>query len=130
MLNAAVAVLLLIAAAIAMACLVSGADFLEWLLPGALPLGNAIAAALLCALAGAALALSRHGTVLRTVTLVSFFAAVGWLPVSIALAGNAALNFHDGHGRAWLIMSAVVAGGAMYVLAWALLAALRDGTRR
>ena len=115
-------VALLAIASFAMLSLVSGAPYLETRLPGGLPTGNALAALGLSAAAGAAVALSARGTALRTMSLASLFAAAAWLPLSVALAGNLALNFGGGRGRIWLVLSLVVAAGAFGVLLWAVVA--------
>ncbi|WP_407353271.1 hypothetical protein [Luteimonas sp. R10] len=116
------AAILLVGAGAAFLLLVGGASFLERPLPGGLPLGNATAAFGLCALAGAPLALSARGTALRGVAFGVFFAAVAWLPVSVALAGNLALNFGGGRGVAWMVFSLAVLGAALVALLWALAA--------
>lgn len=114
------AALLLGTAGAAFLLLVGGAPVLERPLPGGLPFGNATAALGLCALAGAPLALSARGTALRGVALGVFLAAVAWLPVSVALAGNLALNFGGGRGAAWMVFSLAVLGAALVALLWAL----------
>lgn len=119
-----VVTLLLAIAAFAVLPLAAGTDWLGDELPGGLPLGNAMAAVGLCAVAGAALGLSRPGTALRIVSLCMLAATAVWLPTSIALAGNAALNFADGGGSVWWVFSLAVAMGAIASLAWAGIAAL------
>ncbi len=116
--------LLLGAAAFALFALMSGTDWLGDELPGGLPLGNAMAAAGLCAVAGVAVALSQPSTALRIVSLCVLAAAAVWLPASIALAGNAALNFANGRGSVWWVFSLAVAIAATTSLAWAGIAAL------
>jgi hypothetical protein len=111
---------LLAAAAFSIFSLATGAAYLETPLPGGLPMGNALAALSLCTLAATAVALSVRGTLLRLISLASLAAAVAWLPVSIALAGNLALNFGSERVTAWLVMSVMVAGGALCVVLWAL----------
>jgi hypothetical protein len=118
------AAMLLAIAAFAVAALASGARYLEFELPGGLPLGNALAALGLCAAAGAAMPLARPGTVLRAAAWASLIAAAAWLPISIALAGNLALNFGGGRGQAWLVLSVGVLVLVFAVLAWTLVAAL------
>ena len=107
-------------AAFALGCLMSGTPWLEAELPGGLPLGNALAALGLCALACAALAVASQGWS-RNVALVALTAAVAWLPVSIAIAGNLALVFSGTRGDAWIAMSAGVAAFALLALALAVL---------
>ena len=104
--------------------LVFGASYLEALLPGGLPFGNALTALGLCSAAGAAVALSARGTALRIASLAALVAAAVWLPVSVALAGNLALNLGSGRGLVWLVFSFAVAAGVLGVLVWALVATL------
>ena len=115
-----VVALLLVIAAFAVLSLVSGASYLETMLPGGLPLGNALTAIGLCAAAGSAVGLSARGTALRLVSVASLIGAAAWLPVSIALAGNLTLNFHGGRGDVWLVLSAVIAAAVLCALGWAL----------
>lgn len=122
--------LLLAVAAFAVASLVSGASYLETMLPGGLPIGNALSAIALCAIAGAAVALSARATALRLVSVASLIGAAAWLPVSIALAGNLTLNFSGGHGDVWLAFSFAVAVAVLVALSWALIASLLAKYRR
>lgn len=114
-----IAVVLLALAAFAAYALLAGSPWIETSLPGGLPLGNALAALLLCALAGAGLALSPKGTALRASAGVGLLVAIAWLPLSIVLAGNLALNFAGEHGLAWLWFSAGIALYAVLVLSTA-----------
>ena len=116
--------LLLAAAAFSVFSLVSGAPYLGAVLPGGLPLGNLLAAVPLCAIAGAAVRLSPTGTAVRHASLASLAASAAWLPVSIALAGNLALNFSGSRGSVWLAFSIAVAVVAFCVLGWAFVAVL------
>jgi len=122
--------LLLAITAFALLSLVAGASYLETMLPGGLPIGNALSAIGLCAPAGAAVALSSRRTALRRVSVAALIAATLWLPVSIALAGNLTLNFNGGRGEAWLIFSAAVGAAVFCILGWALIAALLSRHRR
>lgn len=124
------ALALLAIAVISVASLVSGAGYLDMLLPGGLPLGNAVAALGLASAAGAPVLLSTPGSTLRTASLVVFGAAVAWLPVSIALAGNLALNFSGWRGSAWLAFSLVIHAAVLCALAWALIDRLLAMRRR
>jgi len=90
-----VAILLAVVVA-ASASLVAGAGYLEVRLPGGLPFGTLLVILGLGAAAGASLLLSRSGTVMRWLAVVSLVAVLAWFPVGYALAGNAALNFSDG----------------------------------
>ena len=89
----------------AIGSLVTGAPYLETALPGGLPLGNAITALGLCAIAGSGAVIARRGVV-RRIALATLIVAMAWLPVSIAMAGNLALVFSHGHGDAWIAWSA------------------------
>lgn len=122
--------LLLVVAAFALLSLVFGASYLETMFPGGLPLGNALTSIGLCAAAGAAVGLSAPRTALRLVSVVSLIGAVAWLPVSVALAGNLALNFHGGHGVAWLALSFAIVASILSALTWALAARLLAKVRR
>lgn len=121
---------LLVVAAVALLSLAFGASYLETMLPGGLPLGNAITAIGLCAAAGSAIGLSARRTILRLVSVVSLIGAVAWLPVSVALAGNLTLNFHGGHGVAWLSLSVGIVATVFCTLTWALAATLLAKYRR
>lgn len=125
-----VAALLLAVAAFSVVSLISGASYLETHLPGGLPIGNALSAIGLCALAGSAVLLSPRRTTLRTVSVAALLGAAAWLPVSIALAGNLALNFHGGRGDAWMVFSAVIPALVFSAFGWALVAALLARRRR
>jgi hypothetical protein len=117
-----IVIALLVIALFSIFSLVRGAEYLETPLPGGLPIGNALIAIGLCALAGTAVALSVRGTALRIMSLASLLAAAAWLPESVALAGNLALNFGGGRGLIWLVLSLVVVTGAFCALLWALVA--------
>jgi len=97
----------------AIGSLMTGARYLEVALPGGLPLGNALTALGLCAIAGSGVVIARRGIV-RRVALVTLVVAVAWLPVSIAMAGNLALVFSHGRGDTWIAWSA---GAAILSLA-------------
>ena len=114
--------LLLVVAVIALLSLVFGASYLETMLPGGLPVGNALASICLCAAAGAAIGLSARRTALRLVSVASLIGAVAWLPVSVALAGNLTLNFQGGNGAVWLALSTAIAATVLCALTWALIA--------
>jgi len=120
----------LVIAAFAGLSLAFGAAYLEETLPGGLPLGNALTALGLCAAAGAAIGLSARGTALRSMSLVSLIAAAAWLPASVVLAGNLALNFGGARGLAWVALSLAVVVGVLCVLVWALAVSLLAMLRR
>ncbi|WP_149195420.1 hypothetical protein [Luteimonas suaedae] len=106
--------------AFAVFSLVSGAPYLEARLPGGLPIGNVLAALGLCSLAGAAVALSPRGSVVRGFSWVSLALAIAWLPVSIALAGNLELTFGGGRGTLWITVTLATAFAGVACLGWAL----------
>ena len=107
-----------------MASLASGACYLDTVLPGGLPAGNAVAALGLVSLAGVPVLLSTRGSVLRRVASATLGGAVAWLPASIALAGNLALNFTGWRGSVWVGLSLVIHAAALCTLVWALLGRL------
>jgi hypothetical protein len=115
-------VLLLGMVAFSFIALASGASYLEMLLPGGIPLGNAIAAFGLCGLPGLALLLSPHDTLVRKASLIALLAAAAWLPVSIALAGNLELSFGGGRGTAWVAITLGSILASVTCLVWALIA--------
>ncbi len=125
-----IVVALLAIAAFAVWSLVSGATYLEAVLPGGLPLGNALSALGPCAVAGAAVLLSAPRTALRAVSVASLIAAAAWLPVSIVLAGNLALNFQGWRGAAWFVYTIAVVAVAFGSFLWALVSALLAMRRR
>jgi hypothetical protein len=106
-------------AAFAATSLVLGASYLGATLPGGLPLGNLLTAAGLISLAFAAVVLSAPATGARTfATLATTLTAI-WLPASVILAGNLALNFQGSAGSIWAAMSAVTLLVALVALVWA-----------
>lgn len=120
-----IVVMLFAGAGFAVWSLVSGAAYLDATLPGGLPLGNALSAFGPCAVAGAVVLLSTPRTALRAVSVGSLIAGVFWLPASIFLAGNLALNNFDGwRSLAWFIYTGVVVSAALGSLLWALAASL------
>jgi len=104
----------------ALGSLIAGAPYVETPLPGGLPLGNALAAVGLCAVAATARQLARQG-VARHVANAALLVAAAWLPVSIALAGNLALVFSGARGDAWIAWSATALFAASGSLALAAL---------
>lgn len=82
--------------------LFAGADHVSLMLPGGLPFGNVLAAGVLCGLSGAAVLMAPRNGMTRRAAFFALAASVAWLPLSIALAGNASLNFSGGLGAVWL----------------------------
>jgi hypothetical protein len=117
--------LLLAIALVSVASLVTGASYLGIVLPGGLPLGNAIAASGLVSTAAAAVLLSASDSRLRAAALCALCAAIAWLPLSIVLAGNPALNFAGWRGTVWMGSSLLVLLAVLLVLAWAIVQRLR-----
>ncbi len=111
--------LILIAIA-SIAFLFSGAEYLQQALPGGLPFGNALTAIGLISAAAAAVGLGQAGTVLRRISWSALVAAVAWLPVSIGLAGNLALNFSGTRGSLWIGLSLATVVVVLFSLGWAL----------
>jgi len=122
--------LLLASAVVSFASLLSGARYLEFVLPGGLPAGNAIAAIGLASAAALPILLSSAGSVLRRVAWAALAAAACWLPLSIALAGNLALNFASGSGSIWLGFTLAVIFYVLCTLAWAVVSRLVARRRR
>ena len=121
--------LLLGIVALSFIALASGASYLETPLPGGLPLGNALAAFVLCGLPGLALLLSPPDTLVRKASLIALLAAAAWLPVSIALAGNLELSFGGGRGTAWVTITLGSILASVTCLVWALIAFCFGGPR-
>ena len=99
-----------------------GADVIHRILPGGLPVGNLLAAAVYCGLAGTAVVLAPRRSVSRPAALGALAGAIAWLPLSIALAGNPSLNFSGERGALWLWLSAgllIVVMAALVLAAFA-----------
>lgn len=105
--------------------LASGGSGLEARLPGGLPVGNAVSAAVLVFAAWAALLLSARSAWIWRFSTFALTLAVLWLPVSIALAGNLELNFDSGIGPAWFAFTALALLASFGALLFALIAFLR-----
>ena len=96
---------LLLLAAFSIYAILSGADYLSAMLPGGLPLGNVLAAAVFLGLSGAAYLLAKQRKVLGRIAAIVLAASTLWLPVSIALARNASLNFAGWNGTLWFLFT-------------------------
>ena len=118
-----IAMFLLLVAGYSIASLASGASYLSLAMLGGLPIGNALAAIGLCSLPGAAVLLTPMGSARRRLSYAALLGAALWLPTSIALAGNLALNFSGSLGTVWLAMSAVIGVAVLASLAWAVICA-------
>jgi hypothetical protein len=98
---------LLLVAVFSICSLLAGASYLDVWLPGGLPLGNLLAAAVFSGPAGAAVLLAGRAKWVRLIATTVLLVSLAWLPVSIVLAGNAALNFSGGErGTIWAWFSA------------------------
>jgi hypothetical protein len=120
------ALVLFALAAICIGVLVFGASYSERALPGGLPLGNVLASIGLCSFAGTAFYLSPVASIRRRISGVVLLAAILWLPISIALAGNLALNFSGFRGTVWMIISYATAIAVLGSLTLAIAGALRN----
>src|SRR5262245_39853654 len=92
---------------LALLLLVAGWGGLEARLPGGLPIGNRLSARSRMLAAGAAVVLSDRGTWVRRYAVAALILATAWLPLSIALAGNADLNFNARTASAWFTLTAI-----------------------
>lgn len=115
----AVALVLFVGGWGCLAGLVTGADLVQQVLPGGLPVGNAVAAAALLCFAGAAVQLSTAPGWVAWTARVSLGMAVAWLPLSALLAGNLQLNFHGDAGTLWAWLTALTLGLALVSFACA-----------
>lgn len=114
------ALVLLFGAGLSIGALLTGSDLPERLLPGNLPVGNALMAVALCGFSGAAFLLSPAGAARRRLAAVALLASLLWLPASALLAGNLALNFSGARGTAWLVGSVAVMVATLVALVWAM----------
>lgn len=96
---------LLLLAAFSIYAILSGADYLSALLPGGLPLGNVLAAAIFLGISGAAYLLAKQRKLLGGIAAIVLAGSILWLPVSIALARNASLNFSGWNGTLWFLFT-------------------------
>lgn len=96
---------LLLLAAFSIYAILSGADYLSTLLPGGLPLGNVLAAAIFLGISGAAYLLAKQRKLLGGIAAIVLAGSILWLPVSIALARNASLNFSGWNGTLWFLFT-------------------------
>lgn len=106
--RALLAAALYFAAALCFATLASGADLLGAPLPGGMPAGNALAWLGLLGCSTAALLLSAGSRALRALAWLVVGISAAWLPASVVLAGNLALNFWGVFGSYWLAASAAL----------------------
>lgn len=112
---------LLCVSVLAVPALLFGGEYLQYALPGGLPLGNLIAAIGLVAAACAALLLLPRRGLAHVIGVSTLLVALAWLPVSIALAGNLALVFSGWRGDAWMALTGATISLVLCVLTAALL---------
>ena len=122
------ALFLLTTSLLSLGALFSGGDYPEQVLPSDLPVGNVLAAVGLCCLAGAALFLSPPGSIRNRASSLALFVAIIWLPLSIALAGNLALNFSGLRGATWLAVSSLTVIAVLGSFLWAVTGLLLDSS--
>src|SRR5574343_1813329 len=120
---------LLLVAASSLFAILSGADYLSVMLPGGLPLGNVLAALVFLGMSGAGYLLAKERKVLGRIAAIVLAGAVLWLPVSIALARNASLNFAGWNGTLWCLFTIGLFFAALGVLLFAAGAAVRSARK-
>jgi hypothetical protein len=118
------AFVLIVVAVICFYVLIFRGTSVERHLPGGLPLGNALASIGLCSLACSAFFLSPLRSIRRRISATILLAAALWLPISIALAGNLALNFSGSRGTIWFVISFATAIAVLCSLLLAIAGAL------
>lgn len=116
--------MLLLVAGFSLGSLLAGASYLGTLLPGGLPIGNVLAWLGLLSAAGAAFVIAPRSRPLRAVAAAALIASAAWLPASIMLSGNLALNFSGRLGMLWLTGSLVLLAIVLCLLLFASVSAL------
>src|SRR5574343_1969402 len=117
---------LLLVAASSLFAILSGADYLSAMLPGGLPVGNVLAALVFLGMSGAGYVLAKERKVLGRIAAIVLAGSVLWLPVSIALARNASLNFAGWNGTLWFLFTVGLFFAAIGTLLVAVGAAVRS----
>lgn len=120
---------LLLVAASSLFAILSGADYLSAMLPGSLPVGNVLAAMVFLGMSGAGYLLAKERKVLGRIAAIVLAGSVLWLPVSIALARNASLNFAGWNGTVWFLFTVGLFFAALGVLLFAVGAAVRSARK-
>lgn len=88
-------------------------ELIEGNLPGGLPVGNLLASITFAAWPAAAVLIARTGSLARRFAIAALALALGWLPASLLLAGNLALNFEGTRGTLWMALTVLtLAAGA------------------
>lgn len=93
-------------------------ELLEGNLPGGLPAGNLLAAITFAAWPAAAVLIARPGSLARRLAIGALALALAWLPVSLLLAGNLALNFEGLRGTLWMGLTVLTLSAGTAALAW------------
>lgn len=93
-------------------------ELLEGNLPGGLPAGNLLAAITFAAWPAAAALIARPGSLARRFAIGALALALAWLPVSLLLAGNLALNFEGLRGTLWMGLTVLTLSAGAAALAW------------
>lgn len=93
-------------------------ELLEGNLPGGLPAGNLLAAITFAAWPAAAALIARPGSLARRFAIGALALALAWLPVSLLLAGNLALNFEGPRGALWMGLTVLTLAAGTAALAW------------
>lgn len=120
---------LLLVAASSLFAILSGADYLSVMLPGGLPLGNVLAALVFLGMSGAGYLLAKERKVLGRIAAIVLAGSVLWLPVSVALARNASLNFAGWNGTLWFLFTVGLFFAALGVLLFAAGTAVRSARK-
>ncbi len=120
---------LLLVAASSLFAILSGADYLSVMLPGGLPLGNVLAALVFLGMSGAGYLLAKERRVLGRIAAIVLAGSVLWLPVSVALARNASLNFAGWNGTLWFLFTVGLFFAALGVLLFAAGTAVRSARK-
>ena len=110
--------------------LLTGVSWVDTELPGGLPAGNLLAALVLVGTAALAAAIAVPRGPLRAAATVALLLSLAWLPTSVALAGNAALNFSGSLGDTWLTASLALLAADLGLLLAAVSAAAWRRLRR
>lgn len=110
------ATVLLLLSAFSIYAILSGADYLNAMLPGGLPLGNVLGAVIFLGISGAAYLLAKQRKVLGRIAAIVLAASILWLPVSIVLARNASLNFAGWNGTLWFLFTVGLLFAAISIL--------------
>ena len=125
-------VLILIVGACLAPLFLGAESFLEFALPGDLPLGTLLAAVAFMAAAGIPYTYSSPRTWLRRGSGVLLIAATVWLPLGILLSGNAGINFVDDAADSAIFWRFTygLAGLILVAMLWAAVESITSRRRR